>query len=240
MNEETIRKILSGEVDIKKMDRDDFVEMLKYLSRMYFSRVISCVDGTGESDNEWTALSCIFSRVVEAITEKPVGNVAKLFKTADSRFDICRNIEQVLKIGRDYQNKDGYRGAHYDTVKLLCDAIEYQQEQLETKTEVGDCAKLREACAEAAESAAEIMERVRHKDGLAFNTANYIAGVARTALAAPPRNCNVFSTKDTAREAFQKLRGHRVLADVSLWDDRDEIEAFLDWLFAPYEEGGAK
>ena len=52
------------------------------------------------------------------------------------------------------------------------------------KRERGDCAKLRDACAKAAESVAEIMERVRHKDGLAFNTANYIAGVARTALAA--------------------------------------------------------
>ena len=169
MNAETIRKILSGEVDIEKKDRDDFVEMLKYLSRMYFSRVISCVDGTGESDNEWTALSCIFSRVVEAITEKPVGNVAKLFKTADSRFDICRNIEQVLKIGRDYQNKDGYRGAHYDTVKLLCDAIEYQQEQLKTKTEVGDCAKLREALAspECQAKPLSLDEAIAHADEVA-------------------------------------------------------------------------
>lgn len=54
----------------------------------------------------------------------------------------------------------------------------------------GDCAKLREALEKAAESAAEIMERVRHKDGLAFNTANYIAGIAKDALAAPPRNCD--------------------------------------------------
>lgn len=61
------------------------------------------------------------------------------------------------------------------------------------------------------------------------------------ALGKPPRNCDVFGTKDTTREAFQKLRGHRVWADVSLWDDRDEIEAYLDWLFAPATEwkGGA-
>ena len=47
-----------------------------------------------------------------------------------------------------------------------------------------DCAKLRDALQKAAESAAEIMERVRYKDGLAFSTANYIAGVAKDALAA--------------------------------------------------------
>ena len=69
----------------------------------------------------------------------------ELPKTVDTRSDICEDIALVLKIGRDFQNKDGYRGAHYDTVKLLCDAIEYQQEQLKTKTEVGDRAKLREA-----------------------------------------------------------------------------------------------
>lgn len=55
------------------------------------------------------------------------------------------------------------------------------------KRERGDRAKLRAALQKAAESAAEIMERVRHKDGLAFNTANYIASIARDALAAPEK-----------------------------------------------------
>ena len=48
----------------------------------------------------------------------------------------------------------------------------------------GDCAKLRDALQKAAESAAEIRERVRYKDGLAFSTANYIAGIAKDALTA--------------------------------------------------------
>lgn len=90
MNEETISKVLTGETDIAKMSHDDFVEMLKCLGRMYFSRVMNCVDGTGKSDKEWTALSCIFSRVVEAITEKPSGNSAALreaLKTVKRYFD---------------------------------------------------------------------------------------------------------------------------------------------------------
>lgn len=62
---------------------------------------------------------------------------------------------------------------------------------------------------------------------------------AKSALSAPPRNCDLFDTKDKAREAFQKLRGHRILADVSLWDDRDEIEALFNWLFAK-PKGGTK
>lgn len=69
--------------------------------------------------------------------------------------------------------------------ELVAD-IRREADRLEAahKRERVTCARMREACAKAAESAAEIMERVRHKDGLAFNTANYIAGVARTALAA--------------------------------------------------------
>ena len=48
----------------------------------------------------------------------------------DTKFELCRDVEYVLKIGRDYQNKDGFRGAHYDTVKLLCVTIEYLRDQL--------------------------------------------------------------------------------------------------------------
>lgn len=48
----------------------------------------------------------------------------------DTKFELCSNVEYVLKIGRDYQNKDGFRGAHYDTVKLLCDTIEYLRDKL--------------------------------------------------------------------------------------------------------------
>ena len=33
-------------------------------------------------------------------------------------------VDQVLKIGRDFQNQDSWHGAHYDTARLLCDTIE--------------------------------------------------------------------------------------------------------------------
>ena len=119
--------------------------------------------------------------------------IAKPLKTVDLRFDICRNIALVLKIGRDYQNKDGYRGAHYDTVKLLCDAIEYQQEQVKAKTEVGDCAKLREA----------LKAAKQYLDGYTVN----ILELRRTvdaALAAPPRNFDVGTAEeqDARLDAF--------------------------------------
>ena len=62
--------------------------------------------------------------------------------------------------------------------------------------------------------------------------------MARAALDEPARNCDVFATLKDAREAFQKMRGHRVWGDVELWDDRDEIGEFFRWLFAAAEKGG--
>ena len=59
----------------------------------------------------------------------------------------------------------------------------------------------------------------------------------REALAAPARNCDRFKTLDEAREAFQDLRGHKILADVELWDSMDEAGALVRWLFATAEGG---
>lgn len=46
------------------------------------------------------------------------------------RFDFGHTVEDVLRIGRDFQKTDRLHGAHYDTVKLLCDTIEDLNEQL--------------------------------------------------------------------------------------------------------------
>ena len=39
-------------------------------------------------------------------------------------------VERVLEIGRALQNEDKWHGAQYDTVKLLCDTIEWLQKQI--------------------------------------------------------------------------------------------------------------
>ena len=38
--------------------------------------------------------------------------------------------ERVLEIGRNFQNEDKWHGAHWDTVKLLCDKIEELRDEL--------------------------------------------------------------------------------------------------------------
>lgn len=55
----------------------------------------------------------------------------------------------------------------------------------------------------------------------------------------PARNCDRFQTAEEATRAFQQMRGHAAWADACLWDSRDEIGTFIDWLFAP-AEGGAE
>lgn len=152
-----VAEMESGPIPEHRHDR----EILRYYARsldLAHKREIDALDQRcTELNAEIAAKDAVIMRLNDAIAEEQrrqmattekssvVGDAAKLPKTVDLRFDICQNIELVLKIGRDYQNKDGYRGAHYDTVKLLCDAIEYQQEQLKTKTEVGNAAKLYEA-----------------------------------------------------------------------------------------------
>ena len=125
-------------------------------------------------------------------------------------------------------------GDQHSSVEMLKD--DAARLEAAYKRECGDVAKLREALSKSCAYSAVVLNA-----GM-FNRVylEALLNMAKAALAAPVRNCNMFQTKDAAREAFQKLRGHRVWADVSLWDDRDEIEAFLDWLFALGKEGGAK
>lgn len=41
-------------------------------------------------------------------------------------------VEEVLRIGRDFQASDQFRGATFDTAKLLCDTIERLQEEIKS------------------------------------------------------------------------------------------------------------
>ena len=114
-----------------------------------------------------------------------------------------------------------------DIVEALCKEVERIRH--ESSGSLGNTTAMREAL----EYAARILAKWRQDAPFsAWNEYGEAIDKCRAALAAPPRNCDKFDTKDKAREAFQKLRGHCVWADVSLWDNRDEIEAFLDWLFA--------
>lgn len=47
-------------------------------------------------------------------------------------FDVEKlDIDHILKIGRDWQKSDTWRGATHDTAKLLCDTIEMLRDKLD-------------------------------------------------------------------------------------------------------------
>lgn len=52
--------------------------------------------------------------------EKPNKSKKGIRMVDDDRF----SVEQVLEIGRRFQQEDRWHGAHFDTAKLLCDTIE--------------------------------------------------------------------------------------------------------------------
>jgi len=55
-------------------------------------------------------------------------------KTSIDMVDVAHiegmGVEEILKIGRDFQHSDPWRGATHDTAKLLCDTIEVLNEKL--------------------------------------------------------------------------------------------------------------
>lgn len=52
--------------------------------------------------------------------------------TKSAAFDVENmSIDDVLKIGREFQKSDTWRGATHDTAKLLCDTIEMLRDKLD-------------------------------------------------------------------------------------------------------------
>lgn len=88
--------------------------------------------------------------------------------------------------------------------------------------------KLREACANIAEYARSAMCHTADTHVLGY--LNQIEGWAKAALAAPPRNCDVYNN-ESCRMAYH-LHGDGLMT----------MQAFADWLYAPAaeKEGGAK
>ena len=136
------------------------------------------------------------------------------------------------------QTNSKLREALNDTVKLLCDTIEHQQEQLKTK--VGDAAKSREAVGyilKYADSAA-----CRDHDEHTRHYIDQIRKWAQSALAEPPRQCNI----GTAAEQTKRFKDFCERHGECMGEDCTCPIVFtpgiceLVWAQLPYEEGGAK
>lgn len=60
-----IDNVLSGKIHIRELNENCFHELLDGLKRMYFARVMNCVDASAKWDHEWLVLSDIFQRICE-------------------------------------------------------------------------------------------------------------------------------------------------------------------------------
>ena len=106
---------------------------------------------------------------------------------------------------------------------------------------IGNAAKLREA-----------LEKIAHyadnRDAMDDPDCAYghiLADIAKTALAAPPRNCDVLSAQEQTEKFNQFCQSHRnsdlpKCAGCPLEDIPDGTGCAQAWAQMPYEEGGAK
>lgn len=62
---ELVDNVLSGKVRISELSESCFHDLLDGLKRMYFSRVMNCIDASAKWDQEWLVLSDIFQRICE-------------------------------------------------------------------------------------------------------------------------------------------------------------------------------
>lgn len=151
-----------------------------------------------------------------------------------------------------YVMLEEFHNAHYsvfprdELTERLCHAFHDQFAKADSTTP-GNADALREALHECLAAATHLRALFCNTDpmqgpdrAIRVNDLEPIADQierATAALSAPARNCDRFKTLDEAREAFQDLRGHKILADVELWDSMDEAGALVRWLFAPAKGG---
>lgn len=123
------------------------------------------------------------------------------------------------------REKDGYK----DTIKPWCDKVGVVKMETTTKENlaVGNNAKMREVLGVVVD-ACDTVFKMAHDSDFVKKWAVSTRNVATKALAAPPKNCNLYDSEEDAWEAFLKLHPNAECPN-------DEYEM---WLFDPVEEKG--
>lgn len=136
-----------------------------------------------------------------------------------AEFELCHNPEEVLRIGRDFQRQDTFRGAQHDTVKLLCDTIEYLRDRL--SKQVGNAAALREALVEIRDT----INKWYSDDYISHGAFSALWDLCSAALSKPARNCDFHDNKTDAETRFVEETGENDTSQ-HYW------QMFAIWLFA--------
>lgn len=59
--------VLERRKDVSDLSRDEFLDLLNGLQRMFFARVMNCVDASAKKDPEWMALSSVCERALSEL-----------------------------------------------------------------------------------------------------------------------------------------------------------------------------
>ena len=162
----------------------------------------------------------------------------------DTKFELCQDVEQVLRIGRNFQNTDRWHGAHYDTVKLLCDTIEYLRDQLPKPAPAGNNATMREALERNVCSVSCALNCPQQYPGTRAHVDMLTSWLLRikecaaAALSTPPRNCDVGTAEEQEARYF-KLKtecNDRLMRCPHMGTAINFPPDSLEWAQMPYEE----
>lgn len=112
------------------------VAVCEFVQGSWFSGVGWCLAGVGwyafgEERKFFDQANAIYRKCVKEYEDRIDKLEAEKNEQPKSSLDSSiinmenMDIDHILKVGRDFQNTDTWRGAHFDTVKLLCDTIEH-------------------------------------------------------------------------------------------------------------------
>lgn len=159
-----------------------------------------------------------------AYTESDLESALHLAETKRKEADRLEAAikREVDKLNSAIQATVGRSDAEID--RLRCKIAKMRQ--------AGDAAKLREAVKRIV--AASIVAKNANAPEWILQRMADIFAVATTALAAPPRNCDLYKTKEEAQEAFLKEPCDHPCGICWVGDINNECG--VDWLFAPATE----
>ena len=170
-----------------------------------------------------------------ADTQETIADIIAEMRNRAKRPDFVS--QDVLKSCADRLDAARKREAAFHA--MTCEANDRLREHLQIaldadKRERGDCAKLREACANIAAYARSA--QCHATDAHILGYLSQIEMWACAALAAPMRNCDRFASAEEAWDAYD--------AWVESYRSKGKTEPYNEfgWLFAPAteQEGGAK
>ena len=101
----------------------------------------------------------------------------------------------------------------------------------EKSSQVGNAAKMREALSRILGIADHLQTRFAIPK-LASEEILELKQIAESALAAPPRNCDLYRTKKELDAAYDKYREYVIMSNSNPFVAKDEMMTKEDWLFA--------